>query len=106
MVNYETGIKWELMNRKATLDLAVFKIHWSDMQIEIQTHDTKISYTVNAGKVTSEGFEFAATYWPEEAMQPMRMHLPPRRFPPRAFFWAHDCQRHPGGQPRRLRTTA
>jgi len=68
MVNYEIGIKSELMNRKATLDLAVFKINWSDMQVDIQTHDTKISYAVNAGRVTSEGFEFAATYWPVDAL--------------------------------------
>jgi iron complex outermembrane recepter protein len=67
MVNYEIGIKSELLNRKATLDLAVFKINWSDMQIDIQTQDRKITYAVNAGRVTSEGFEFAATYWPVDA---------------------------------------
>jgi iron complex outermembrane receptor protein len=66
MVNYEIGIKSEL-NRKVALDLAVFRINWSDMQIDIQTHDGKISYAVNAGKVTSEGFEFAARYWPGDA---------------------------------------
>jgi iron complex outermembrane recepter protein len=67
MVNYEIGIKWELMNRKAALDLAVFKINWSDMQLDVPSHDSKITYAVNAGKVTSEGFEFAATYSPVDA---------------------------------------
>jgi outer membrane receptor protein involved in Fe transport len=68
MVNYEIGIKSEFMNRKASLDLAVFKINWSDLQIDIQTSDGRISYVVNAGKVTSEGFEVAATYWPTDAI--------------------------------------
>jgi iron complex outermembrane receptor protein len=68
MVNYEIGIKSELLNRKAALDLAVFKINWSEMQINIQTNDGKLTYAVNAGKVTSEGFEFAATYWPIDAI--------------------------------------
>jgi outer membrane receptor protein involved in Fe transport len=67
MVNYEIGVKSEFMNRKVALDLAVFKINWSDLQLDIQTHDSKITYTVNAGKVTSEGFEIAGTYWPADA---------------------------------------
>ena len=67
MVNYEIGVKSEFMNRKVALDLAVFKINWSDLQLDIQTHDAKITYTVNAGKVTSEGFEIAGTYWPADA---------------------------------------
>jgi iron complex outermembrane receptor protein len=69
MVNYELGVKSEFMNRKAALDLAVFKINWSDLQLDIQTHDSKISYTVNAGKVISEGFEFAATYSPVDSLR-------------------------------------
>jgi iron complex outermembrane receptor protein len=64
MVNYEIGIKSELMHRKAALDLAVFKINWSDLQLNVRTRDGDVGYTVNAGRVTSEGFEFAATYWP------------------------------------------
>jgi outer membrane receptor protein involved in Fe transport len=67
MVNYEVGIKSEFMNRKASLDLAVFKINWSDMQLNIVTPDGNLGYVINAGKVTSEGFEIAATYWPRDA---------------------------------------
>lgn len=61
MVNYELGLKSELLNRKTTLDLSVFKINWSDMQININTPDGRVSYGVNAGKATSEGLELAAT---------------------------------------------
>jgi len=61
MVNYELGLKSELLNRKSTLDLTVFKINWSDMQIDTYTPDQRVTYTVNAGKATSEGLELAAT---------------------------------------------
>lgn len=67
MVNYEVGIKSEFMNRKASLELAVFKSNWSDMQLNIVTPDGNLGYVINAGKVTSEGFELAATYWPRDA---------------------------------------
>jgi iron complex outermembrane receptor protein len=69
MVNYEVGIKAELMNRKASLDLAVFKINWSDMQLNISTPDGKLGYVINAGKVTSEGFELAVTYLPVDSLR-------------------------------------
>jgi len=68
MVNYEAGLKSEFMDRKATLDLAVFKINWSDLQLNINTPDGKVSYTINAGKVISEGVECSASYWPAEAL--------------------------------------
>jgi iron complex outermembrane recepter protein len=67
MVNYEVGIKSELMNRRASLALAVFKMNWSEMQLNIVTPDGRLGYVINAGKVTSEGFEIAATYWPRDA---------------------------------------
>jgi iron complex outermembrane recepter protein len=62
MVNYELGLKWELSNRKSTPGLSIFKINSSDMQVTILTPDARVYYTVNAGKVTSEGLEFAATH--------------------------------------------
>ncbi len=68
MVNYEAGLKSEFMDRKATLDLAIFRINWSDQQLNINTPDGKVSYTINAGKVISEGVECSATYWPAEAL--------------------------------------
>jgi iron complex outermembrane recepter protein len=69
LVNYEVGVKSELMNRKATLDLAFFKINWSDMQLYVPTPDGRIYYAINAGRVTSAGCEFAVTYRPADAIQ-------------------------------------
>jgi iron complex outermembrane recepter protein len=66
MANYEVGVKSELLNRRASLDLAVFKVNWSDLQLEVNTRDGRITYTTNAGKVTSKGLEVAAAYWPAD----------------------------------------
>jgi len=68
MVSYEIGLKSELMNRRATLALDVFKENWTDMQIWISTADNRVSYVVNAGAVTSEGCEFEAAYRPTDAL--------------------------------------
>src|SRR5262249_44176258 len=69
MVNYEIGAKSELMNRRASLDLAVFKINWSNLQLGQTPPDGKFNYTIKGGRVTSEGFELAATYQPRAALQ-------------------------------------
>jgi outer membrane receptor protein involved in Fe transport len=68
MVSYEMGVKSELMNRKATLALDVFKENWTDMQIFVPTADSRVFYTVNVGAVTSEGCEFEAAYRPIDTL--------------------------------------
>jgi iron complex outermembrane recepter protein len=69
MVSYEVGLKSELANRKATLDVDVFKINWKDTQVSVSTADGRVGYTINAGNVTSEGGEITATYRPGDALQ-------------------------------------
>jgi len=68
MVSYEGGIKSELLNRAATVDLDVFKINWTDMQIGTQSADGRVSWEINAGNVTSEGCELTATYQAGDAL--------------------------------------
>jgi outer membrane receptor protein involved in Fe transport len=67
MVSYEIGLKSELMNRRATLALDLFKENWTDMQVYVSTADNRVFYVVNAGAVTSEGCEFEAAYRPADA---------------------------------------
>jgi len=62
MVNYELGIKTDLLDHRATLDLSLFKMNWSDLQIIVPTPDGLVAYYINAGKVTTEGFELSATF--------------------------------------------
>jgi outer membrane receptor protein involved in Fe transport len=66
--NYEVGIKSELMARKVSLEAAVFKINWTDMQIGLNTPDGRVGYAFNAGRATSKGLEISANYWPIDAL--------------------------------------
>lgn len=68
MVNYEVGVKTELVNRKMTLELDAFQENWTDMQVNVPIGREGAGYTTNAGRVTSKGVEFAATYSPGNAI--------------------------------------
>ena len=68
-MSYEIGVKSEALNRKATLDLDVFEIDWTDMQVSVPAPDHLVFYTVNAGRVSSEGSELTATYRPIDMLQ-------------------------------------
>jgi len=68
MVSYEIGVKSELMNRRATLALDVFREDWTDMQMFVLTADSRVAYVVNAGAVRSEGCEFEAAYKPVDTL--------------------------------------
>ena len=69
MVSYEAGVKSELLNRTATVDVDVFKVNWSNMQIGTSSADGRVAYDINAGKVTSDGCEFTTTYQPGDTLQ-------------------------------------
>jgi outer membrane receptor protein involved in Fe transport len=64
LVNYEIGLKSELLDRRAMLDVAVFYIDWSDIQITVVDPATNISYNANAGSARSRGVELTSTYSP------------------------------------------
>lgn len=69
MVSYEIGVKSELVNRKATLDVDLYKMNWSNAQLDLSTPDGQVSYVANAAGALSEGVEFTATYWPSSALR-------------------------------------
>jgi outer membrane receptor protein involved in Fe transport len=69
VVAYEIGVKSELMNRRTTLTLDVFKENWTDLQITVPSADNRVGYATNAGAVTSEGCEFEAAYRPADALR-------------------------------------
>jgi iron complex outermembrane receptor protein len=64
MVNYEVGLKSESSDHRASLDLAVYKMNWSALQLSVTTPDGVMTYNINAGKVTSEGFELTLAWAP------------------------------------------
>jgi iron complex outermembrane receptor protein len=62
MVNYEVGIKSELLDRRATVDLAVFRMNWTNLQLSTVTPDGQVAYDINGGKFITQGFELSVAY--------------------------------------------
>jgi len=67
MIDYEVGSKTEFLDRRASVELTVFKQKLSNLQTVVATPDGAVLYGINAGKVTSEGFEVATLYTPANA---------------------------------------
>jgi outer membrane receptor protein involved in Fe transport len=62
--NYEVGFKNTLFDRKLLLNVDVFQIDWSDMQITGRTPNGAFSFITNAGKARVRGAELEATIRP------------------------------------------
>jgi len=60
LVNYEVGLKSQFYERRASLDVAVFYIDWSDIQLAVANGG--VSYLSNAGSAQSQGVELSAAF--------------------------------------------
>jgi iron complex outermembrane receptor protein len=60
--NYELGLKAEFFGRKVLFDLAVFKIDWD--KIQLTSTNGQVSFGINGGTATSQGFELSTAYQP------------------------------------------
>jgi outer membrane receptor protein involved in Fe transport len=67
IVSYEAGIKTELLERRASLELAVFYIDWKDIQVGAM--HGQWSYLTNGGKAKSQGVEFTTSYSPLDGLR-------------------------------------
>jgi len=56
--SYELGTKSRLAGGRATLDLAVYHIDWSNIQQDIYLPTAGFDFETNVGKATSDGIEF------------------------------------------------
>jgi iron complex outermembrane receptor protein len=56
VINYEAGLKTDLMDHRLSLDLAAFYIDWTDIQLT-QISPLGLSYFSNGGKASSRGVE-------------------------------------------------
>jgi outer membrane receptor protein involved in Fe transport len=67
-MNYEVGLRTTLPNRTLSLDVSVYRIDWSDIQIIslVPLNNTIIGVTGNAGEARSQGVEFAVTARPSD----------------------------------------
>jgi hypothetical protein len=51
------ALKSESSDHTSSLDIAAYKMDWSALQLSVTTAAGVMTYNINAGKVTSEGFE-------------------------------------------------
>jgi iron complex outermembrane recepter protein len=67
-INYEAGIKADLLGRTVSLELALFQIDWSDIQLrQISTVGTQ--YFDNGGDARSRGAEASVAWRPLAGLQ-------------------------------------
>jgi iron complex outermembrane receptor protein len=64
MTNYEVGVKTMLLNRRLSVNAAVFRMEWDDIQIATVDRTNNAAYTDNAGGATAQGVELETTYLP------------------------------------------
>jgi outer membrane receptor protein involved in Fe transport len=67
LVNYEIGARTTLLGRRLQLDGTLFHVDWNDIQVT-QTSPGGFTYTANAGKARSQGFEGNVRFRPVPAL--------------------------------------
>jgi outer membrane receptor protein involved in Fe transport len=60
LASYELGLKSQFMDRRVTLDMAVYKIDWEDIQVGASFNG--VGGLVNGGEATSEGVELSTLF--------------------------------------------
>ena len=68
LINYEAGVKTEFLDHRALIDLTVFWIDWSKIQLSAETAGG-FSYQANGGDATSKGVELASSYSPVHGLK-------------------------------------
>lgn len=68
LVNYELGMKSLLLNKRVSVELAVFRINWRDIQLSALSPNG-LSYLANAGTAQSQGVELTTNFRPVPALR-------------------------------------
>ena len=72
IINYELGLKTQLLDRRLTLNGAVYQIDWSDIQVSQFANSTsglRFTYRGNGGKAKVKGVELEMAARPVESLQ-------------------------------------
>ena len=64
LTSFELGLKGTFLDRTLSLDAALYRINWTDLQLSQVDLTYGSSYTTNAGKATSTGLELSGTWLP------------------------------------------
>jgi len=67
-INYEIGEKMQAMDRHLSLDVALFYVDWSKVQLLGTLPVTFANYIFNGGKAKSEGLEASLSFRPLEGL--------------------------------------
>jgi iron complex outermembrane receptor protein len=62
--SFELGLKGTFLESTLSLDAALYRINWSDLQLSQVDLTFGSSYTTNAGKASSTGLELSGTWLP------------------------------------------
>lgn len=65
-LSYEVGFKAETVDRRGSIDVALFHIDWKDIQLLAAVNGFGVN--INGGKAKSEGVEFNAAYQPKDGL--------------------------------------
>jgi outer membrane receptor protein involved in Fe transport len=68
LINYEVGVKSQFLDQRALLNVSVFWIDWSDIQLAAVQNG--FGYFANGGDATSKGFELTSAWSP---IQPLSL---------------------------------
>jgi len=68
VTTYESGLKSELPDRRALLDLSVFAMDWKNIQLPATNTATAASYTANGGDARTQGLEFTSSFSPVQSL--------------------------------------
>lgn len=61
--NYEVGVKGSWLDNRLTLDAALYRIDWRDMQYTANSANGAFSFITNVGRARVNGLEADATLW-------------------------------------------
>jgi outer membrane receptor protein involved in Fe transport len=58
-LNYEVGVKGNLLDRRLSFDVSVYYIDWKDIQLQLLSDDNRTSYYANGSRAKSQGVELS-----------------------------------------------
>ena len=68
LVSYETGYKGSFADNRVSLDVSLFYIDWTDIQLSVVDQATTQTYYTNGGKATSKGVETSLQWRPADGL--------------------------------------
>ncbi|MBY8826234.1 TonB-dependent receptor [Sphingomonas colocasiae] len=64
MISYEAGVRADFLDDRASIDLTLYYLNWTDMFVFGQSPDGLFGFTTNGGKANGGGLEFTGTLRP------------------------------------------